>query len=68
MRPAVTARLSAPRRSDRFDARGLYDASLALTRDGPVTGNDVAADGRQLIMVTGANQGGKSRPASGSCS
>jgi hypothetical protein len=50
----------APTRSDRFDARGLYDASLALTLDGWVTGNDVSADGRQLIMVTGANQGGKS--------
>jgi hypothetical protein len=45
---------------DRFSARGLYDASLALTADGEVVGNDVAADGRQLIMVTGANQGGKS--------
>jgi hypothetical protein len=50
----------APVRSDRFDARGLYDASLALILDGPVVGNDVAADGRQLIMITGANQGGKS--------
>jgi hypothetical protein len=46
--------------TDRLDARGLYDASLALTLDGPVTGNDAAADGKQLIMVTGANQGGKS--------
>jgi hypothetical protein len=47
---------------DRLAARGLYDASLALTLsdDGEVTGNDVAADGRQLIMITGANQGGKS--------
>ena len=50
---------------DRLSARGLYDASLALTRpdggDGAgVTGNDVAADGKQLIMITGANQGGKS--------
>jgi MutS domain V len=44
----------------RFAARGLYDASLALTLDGPVTGNGMAADGRQLIMITGANQGGKS--------
>jgi hypothetical protein len=48
-----------------FAARGLYDASLALTLNGTavsntVTGNDVAADGRQLIMITGANQGGKS--------
>jgi MutS domain V len=45
---------------DRLRARGLYDASLALTMDVPVTGNDVDADGRQLIMITGANQGGKS--------
>jgi hypothetical protein len=50
----------APARSDRLDVRGLYDASLALTLSGPVTGNDVSADGTQLIMVTGANQGGKS--------
>jgi hypothetical protein len=47
-------------RSGRLDARGLYDASLALTLDTPVTGNDVAADGKQLIMITGANSGGKS--------
>jgi MutS domain V len=50
----------APMRSHRFDACSLYDASLALALDGPVTGNDVSADGRQLIMITGANQGGKS--------
>ena len=46
--------------TQRLHADGLYDASLALTLDGPVTGNDVAADGRRLIIVTGANQGGKS--------
>jgi hypothetical protein len=46
--------------TQRLRADGLYDASLALTLDGPVTGNDVAADGRHLIIVTGANQGGKS--------
>jgi MutS domain V len=50
---------------DRLSARGLYDASLALTQpyggEGVgVIGNDVAADGKQLIMITGANQGGKS--------
>ena len=50
----------APIGADRFAARGLYDASLALTLDGEVTGNDVDADGRRLIMITGANQGGKS--------
>jgi MutS domain V len=50
---------------DRLSARGLYDASLALTQPGGgedvrVIGNDVAADDRKLIMITGANQGGKS--------
>ncbi len=45
----------------RLSARGLYDASLALSlRDTRAVGNDVDADGRQLIVITGANQGGKS--------
>jgi MutS domain V len=44
----------------RLSARGLYDASLALTLGTRAVGNDVDADGRQLIMITGANQGGKS--------
>jgi len=45
----------------RLSARGLYDASLALTLgDATAVGNDVEADGKQLIMITGANQGGKS--------
>jgi hypothetical protein len=45
----------------RLSARGLYDASLALSLDdGQAVGNDLDADGSQLIMITGANQGGKS--------
>jgi MutS domain V len=46
----------------RLSARGLYDASLSLSlsNDARAVGNDVDADGRQLIMITGANQGGKS--------
>ena len=45
----------------RLSARGLYDAALALSLgDARVVGNDVDADGKQLIMITGANQGGKS--------
>ncbi len=45
----------------RWSARGLYDASLALSlEDGQAVGNDLDADGKQLIMITGANQGGKS--------
>jgi DNA mismatch repair ATPase MutS len=39
---------------------GLYDASLALTMDGTVVGSDVQADEKELVFITGANQGGKS--------
>ena len=38
----------------------LRDASLALLAEGPVVGNDVDADGKTLLIVTGANSGGKS--------
>lgn len=43
-----------------LSARGLYDAALALTSASRAVGNDVSADGKDLIMVTGANRGGKS--------
>ncbi|ROO84512.1 MutS-like protein [Actinocorallia herbida] len=43
-----------------LSARGLYDPCLALRLDAPVTGNDLDADGIALVMVTGANRGGKS--------
>ena len=41
-------------------ARGLYDVCLALTMRQRVVANDVEADGKSLVMITGANQGGKS--------
>lgn len=41
-------------------ARGLYDVGLAMRRPHEVIGNDVDAAGRSLIIITGANQGGKS--------
>ncbi|CAN5652045.1 DNA mismatch repair protein MutS [soil metagenome] len=40
-------------------ATGLYDASLALTIGARVVGNDLDADGADLLVVTGANGGGK---------
>jgi MutS-like protein len=40
-------------------ARGLYDVCLALHTQAGVVGNDVDADNRSLVMITGANQGGK---------
>ncbi len=39
---------------------GLYDVTLALTMKQKVVGNDVDADGKNLVVITGANQGGKS--------
>lgn len=39
---------------------GIYDVSLALVLEDGVIGNDVTADGKALVIITGANQGGKS--------
>jgi DNA mismatch repair ATPase MutS len=38
---------------------GLYDVCLTFTTDRRVVGNDLQADGRDFVIVTGANQGGK---------
>jgi len=38
----------------------LYDVSLALTMGRRIVGNTVDANGKSLIIITGANQGGKS--------
>ncbi len=40
--------------------RGLYEVCLALTLNQKVVGNDVEGDGKELVIITGANQGGKS--------
>ncbi len=42
------------------DGAGLYDPGLALRSNAPVVANDLAADRKLLVVVTGANQGGKS--------
>jgi DNA mismatch repair ATPase MutS len=44
----------------RLSFRGLFDICLALSMEGRVVGNDVQADKQDLLIVTGANQGGKS--------
>ncbi|MEO8851445.1 MAG: hypothetical protein ABI360_06920, partial [Allobranchiibius sp.] len=41
-------------------AAGLYEPCLALRSGHQVIGNDLRSDGIDLIVVTGANQGGKS--------
>ncbi|MGH9105957.1 MAG: MutS-related protein [Acidimicrobiales bacterium] len=43
-----------------FSAAGLYDPCLSLLVGDRVVGNDVTADGKRLVVVTGANRGGKS--------
>jgi len=40
--------------------QNLYDPSLALSMQQPVVGNSLDANGRQLVLITGANRGGKS--------
>jgi DNA mismatch repair ATPase MutS len=39
---------------------GLYDVCLALSMGRRVVHNDLNADGKGLVVITGANQGGKS--------
>ncbi|HUO41099.1 MAG TPA: DNA mismatch repair protein, partial [Mycobacterium sp.] len=44
----------------RFRCQDLREVGLYLTTNKPVAGNDIDADGNSLIVVTGANEGGKS--------
>jgi DNA mismatch repair ATPase MutS len=46
--------------SRRLDARDLFEICLALRLPQRVVPNDVSADGCDLVMITGANEGGKS--------
>jgi DNA mismatch repair ATPase MutS len=40
--------------------RGLYDACLSLSLESRIVTNDLNADHQDLVIITGANQGGKS--------
>ena len=44
----------------RHSFHGLYDVCLALTTEQRIVGNDVNAARKDLVIITGANQGGKS--------
>jgi DNA mismatch repair ATPase MutS len=44
----------------RHTFHGLYDICLALTKKQNIVGNELNADHKDLVMITGANQGGKS--------
>ena len=39
---------------------GLYDVCLSLQMESGIVGNSTNADGKNLVIITGANQGGKS--------
>lgn len=49
-----------PLESRQLHFEGLYDAGLALTTKMSVVGNNLQLDGTNLVVITGANQGGKS--------
>lgn len=49
-----------PRGGRSMDCRNLYDVCLALTKQAKIVGNDIQADHKDLFIITGANQGGKS--------
>jgi DNA mismatch repair ATPase MutS len=44
----------------RHSFNGLYDVCLTLSLEQRVVGNDLNADNKDLVIITGANQGGKS--------
>jgi len=50
--------MTAGKRKHQF--RGLYDMCLALQLSHCTVANTASADGKDLVLVTGANQGGKS--------
>jgi DNA mismatch repair ATPase MutS len=43
-----------------LSTQGLYDPCLTLHLEARAVGNDLSADGKLLVMITGANEGGKS--------
>jgi hypothetical protein len=52
--------LPSPLGERELSVEGLYDAALALSMDRKIVGNTANADGKDIIVITGANQGGKS--------
>lgn len=55
-----TCRADPAEDGDALSAVGLYDPGLALRSHRPPVGNDLVATRARLVLVTGANQGGKS--------
>jgi hypothetical protein len=49
-----------PAGDPKMRGQGLYDVCLSLSMRARVVPNDFDADGKTLVMITGANRGGKS--------
>ena len=45
--------------SFKLSAQGLYDVCLSLRLRERAVGNDLSADHKKVVIITGANQGGK---------
>jgi DNA mismatch repair ATPase MutS len=60
MREPTCLPVPVPAGGRKLASSGLYDVSLALSMERKVVGNDVNADHKDLVIVTGANTGGKS--------
>lgn len=52
--------IPAPEEQTTLASQGLYDVCLSLSSQDRVVSNDLAADGKTLLFITGANRGGKS--------
>jgi DNA mismatch repair ATPase MutS len=49
-----------PANQPMLKSKALYDVCLSLNMEGRVVGNDVLGDHKAMVMITGANRGGKS--------
>ena len=60
MGETVTFPLPVAANERKHSFQGLYDVALALTMKQKTVSNEVNADNKDLVIITGANQGGKS--------
>jgi len=60
LRKPITFPKPVPANERQHSFTGLYDVALALTMKKKVVGNKVNANNKDLVIITGANQGGKS--------
>ncbi len=59
MRQPISFPEPAGRHERKLTFLGLYDVCLTFKATHPVIGNDLKADGRDFVVITGANTGGK---------